>query len=113
MTLSTIEKIAALGDPTRRQIFEILVTQPASVGRIASQFPITRSAVSQHLRVLKEAGLVKHETFGTRNVYYVDVSGVASLRNYFDSLWQKALTDFKTAAERSLTRRGKRKETKK
>src|SRR5262245_8735593 len=113
MTVSTIQKIAALGDATRREIFEILVTRPASVGHIATQLPITRSAVSQHLRVLKEAGLVKHQTFGTRNVYYVDLNGVVSLRDYFDSLWQRALTDFKTAAERSFTQKTKKKETKK
>jgi predicted transcriptional regulator len=62
----------------RREIFEMLAANPSAVGDIARRLPVTRSAVSQHLRVLKEAGLVEHQTFGTRNVYNVSLAGVAS-----------------------------------
>ena len=83
----------------RRQIFEMLAASPCAVGEIARRLPVTRSAVSQHLRVLKEAGLVEHQTFGTSNVYHVSLAGVASLRDYFDALWEKALSDYKAVAE--------------
>ena len=109
MTPVTSQKIAALGDSMRREIFEMLVTNPSAVGDIARRLPVTRSAVSQHLRVLKEAGLVEHQTFGTRNVYHVSLAGIASLRDYFDALWERALSDYKAVAE-DLYRK-KRKET--
>ena len=99
MTPATSQKIAALGDSMRREIFEMLVTNLSAVGDIARRLPVTRSAVSQHLRVLKEAGLVEHRTFGTRNVYHVSLAGVASLRDYFDALWERALSDYKAVAE--------------
>src|SRR5215469_14471038 len=99
MSPATSQKIAALGDSMRREIFEMLVANPSAVGDIARRLPVTRSAVSQHLRVLKEAGLVDHRTFGTRNVYHVSLAGVASLRDYFDALWEKALRDYKAVAE--------------
>ena len=99
-TLSTAsQKIAALGDSMRREIFEMLAANPSAVGDLARRLPVTRSAVSQHLRVLKEAGLVDHKTFGTRNVYHVNLAGVASLRDYFDALWERALSDYKAIAE--------------
>ena len=109
MSPATGQKIAALGDSMRREIFEMLVTNPSAVGDIARRLPVTRSAVSQHLRVLKEAGLVDHRTFGTRNVYHVSLAGIASLRDYFDALWERALSDYKAVAE-DLYRK-KRKET--
>jgi DNA-binding transcriptional ArsR family regulator len=93
------QKIAALGDSMRREIFEMLAANPSAVGDIARRLPVTRSAVSQHLRVLKEAGLVEHQTFGTRNVYHVSLAGIASLRDYFDALWERALNDYKAVAE--------------
>ena len=93
------QKMAALGDSMRREIFEMLAAKPSAVGDIARRLPVTRSAVSQHLRVLKEAGLVDHQTFGTRNVYRVSLAGVASLRDYFDALWERALNDYKAVAE--------------
>jgi len=102
-----LDRIAALGDPTRRGIFEVLAAGPCSVAEIARQLPVTRPAVSQHLRVLKEAGLVKHETFGTRHLYQIDVIGVAAIRDYLDSLWQRALINFKAEAERSFAEIGK------
>jgi len=107
--LAARQKIAALGEPMRREIFEILAANPSAVGEIARRLPITRSGVSQHLRVLKDAGLVDHKTVGTRNVYRVDLAGVASLRDYFDALWERALSDFKAAAESSYARKRKEK----
>ena len=103
------QKIAALGDFMRRQIFEMLAANPSAVGDIARRLPVTRSAVSQHLRVLKEAGLVDHQTFGTRNVYHINLAGVASLRDYFDALWEKALSDYKAVAEDLYRRKRKEK----
>ena len=108
MVPTASKKIAALGDSMRREIFEMLAAKPSAVGDIARRLPVTRSAVSQHLRVLKEAGLVDHQTFGTRNVYRVSLAGVASLRDYFDSLWERALNDYKAVAEDLY--RNKRKE---
>jgi len=93
----------------RREIFEMLATKPSAVGDIARRLPVTRSAVSQHLRVLKEAGLVDHQTFGTRNVYRVNLAGVASLRDYFDAIWEKALSDYKAVAEDLYRRQPKEK----
>src|ERR1700731_4438440 len=106
---TSIHKIAALADPTRRKIFEILAAGgPASVADIARRLPVTRPAVSQHLRVLKDMGLVTHQTAGTRHIYRLDPQGIAALRDYLDSLWERALTDFKAAAERSFMREKER-----
>jgi DNA-binding transcriptional ArsR family regulator len=109
MAPTASRKIAALGDSKRREIFEMLAANPSAVGDIARRLPVTRSAVSQHLRVLKEAGLVDHQTFGTRNVYHVSLAGVASLRDYFDALWERALSDYKAVAEDLYTRKRKEK----
>jgi DNA-binding transcriptional ArsR family regulator len=100
--IEPIHRIAALGDATRRQIFGILAGGPSSVAAIASRLPVTRPAVSQHLRVLKDVGLVTHQTVGTRHIYRLDPDGIAALRDYLDSLWERALNDFKAAAERSF-----------
>jgi DNA-binding transcriptional ArsR family regulator len=89
----------ALGDPTRRAIFERLRSGPQAVGEIADELPISRPAVSQHLRVLKEAGLVTERRNGTRRIYRVDPDGLAGLRAYFDEFWNEALAAFKAAAE--------------
>ena len=89
----------ALGDRTRRAIFEMLRKGPRAVGEIAGELPVSRPAVSQHLRVLKEAGLVTERRNGTRRFYRVDPEGVASLRDYFDEFWNEALAAFKEAAE--------------
>jgi DNA-binding transcriptional ArsR family regulator len=86
----------ALGDPTRRQILEELGRGPAPVGQIAARLPISRPAVSQHLRVLERAGLVTHESVGTRNVYRVDADGLAALRRWLDRFWATALESFTT-----------------
>jgi DNA-binding transcriptional ArsR family regulator len=89
----------ALGDPTRRAIFERLRSGPRAVGEIADELPVSRPAVSQHLRVLKEAGLVTERRNGTRRLYRLDPDGLGRLRDYFDSFWNDALAAFKAAAE--------------
>jgi DNA-binding transcriptional ArsR family regulator len=89
----------ALGDPTRREIMERLRIGPQAVGEIASELPVSRPAVSQHLRVLKEAGLVTERKDGTRRIYGVDPKAIGDLRAYFDSFWEQALAGFRTAAE--------------
>jgi DNA-binding transcriptional ArsR family regulator len=89
----------ALGDRTRRAIFEQLRKGPRAVGEIAGELPVSRPAVSQHLRVLKEAGLVTERRNGTRRIYRVDPDGLAGLRTYFDEFWNEALAAFKAAAE--------------
>ena len=90
---------AALGDPTRRLVFERLAKRPMSVGRVAQGLSVSRPAVSQHLKVLKDAGLVVDRTEGTRRIYQVDPRGVEAMRNYLDRFWDRALSAFKTAAE--------------
>jgi DNA-binding transcriptional ArsR family regulator len=94
------EGIAALADPTRRAIFERLRSGPRPVVEIARGLPVSRPAVSQHLRVLKDAGLVRERKAGTRNFYSVDGDGLAELRDYFEELWEEALAAFKEAAEK-------------
>ena len=89
----------ALGDPTRRLIFERLARGPLPVGKLASRLTVTRPAVSQHLKVLKDAGLVVDRAQGTRRVYSVDPDGIAALRAYLDRFWDQALTTFKELAE--------------
>ena len=91
--------IAALADPTRRAVFERLRGGPRAVGEIAAELPVSRPAVSQHLRVLKEAGLVTERKNGTQRLYRIDPAGVAALRDYFDGFWTDALAAFKAAAE--------------
>src|ERR671933_218713 len=96
--------IGALGDPTRRAIFEQLRGGPRAVGEIAARLPVSRPAVSQHLRVLKEAGLVIDRQNGTRRLYRVDPDGLAELRAYLDGFWDEALARFKAEAEREQAR---------
>ena len=96
------DQMAALSDPTRRRVFHMLAAGPSSVADIARHLPVSRPAVSQHLRVLKEARLVTVRAEGTRHLYQLDPRGVAALRDYLDSLWQTALDQFKHQAERSL-----------
>ena len=90
---------AALADPTRREVFERLRRGPLAVGEIARGLPVSRPAVSQHLRVLKEAGLVSEQRDGTRRLYRVEPKGLAELRAYFEELWTDALAAFKEAAD--------------
>jgi DNA-binding transcriptional ArsR family regulator len=91
--------VEALGDPTRRAIFERLADGPCSVGELAAGLPVSRPAVSQHLRVLKEAGLVFDRPEGTRRLYQLDPNGLGALRAYVDRFWSQALAAFKAAAE--------------
>jgi DNA-binding transcriptional ArsR family regulator len=94
------DAFTALGDPTRRAIFERVAERPRAVGELAAELPVSRPAVSQHLRVLKEAGLVVGRADGTRRIYGADPDGVAALRSYLDRFWNHALEAFKDAAER-------------
>jgi DNA-binding transcriptional ArsR family regulator len=89
----------ALGDPTRRAIFERVAERPRSVGELARGLPVSRPAVSQHLRVLKDVGLVVDRPAGTRRIYQADPRGVAAVRDYFDRVWDQALTAFQQAAD--------------
>lgn len=89
----------ALGDATRRAIFERLSRGPSAVGELARDLPVSRPAVSQHLKVLATAGLVAHRVDGTRHVYRVEPGAVAGLRRYFEQVWTDALSAFKHAAE--------------
>jgi DNA-binding transcriptional ArsR family regulator len=89
----------ALADPTRRAIFERIAERPAAVGELAEELPVSRPAVSQHLKVLKEAGLVIDEPDGTRRIYQLHPEGVAALRAYLDTFWNQALVAFKRAVE--------------
>src|SRR5437764_10621331 len=95
-----LDGFAALADPTRRTIFELIAERPQAVGELAGDLPVSRPAVSQHLRVLKEAGLVVDQPDGARRIYQVDPDGVDALRGYLDQFWNQALTAFKAAAER-------------
>src|SRR3974390_2047546 len=92
--------LSCLADPTRRRIFERLRSGPASVGVVARGLPVSRPAVSQHLRVLKEAGLVIDQPVGSRRVYYIDPDGLGALRAWLDQFWTDALVAFKNELER-------------
>jgi DNA-binding transcriptional ArsR family regulator len=98
-----VEGLGLLGDPTRRAIFELLARRPSTVGELAQQLPITRSAVSQHLRVLKDGGLVVSQAEGTRRIYRLNPDGVTALRTYLDRIWKEALTAFGKAAQAAPT----------
>ena len=93
--------LSALGDPTRAAVFDRLRLGPAPVVELARGLPVSRPAVSQHLRVLHDAGLVTVRRDGTRRVYAVDPSGVREVRDYFDEMWRTALAAFKDAADRA------------
>jgi DNA-binding transcriptional ArsR family regulator len=95
--------LTALGDPTRRAIFDRLADGPRAVVELANGLPVSRPAVSQHLRVLKEAGLVVVQRAGARHLYRVDPDGLGALRSYLDRFWNRALADFKRAAESKET----------
>jgi DNA-binding transcriptional ArsR family regulator len=91
----------ALADPTRRAIFERIAERPQAVVELAGELPVSRPAVSQHLKVLKDAGLVVDRADGTRRIYQLDPDGVDALRGYLDQFWNQALRAFKVTAERS------------
>lgn len=87
----------AMGDRTRRSILERLAERPCAVGELAADLPVSRPAVSQHLKVLKESGLVHDESVGTRRIYRLDPAGVQALRDQLDTFWNRALTNYDTA----------------
>src|SRR5215468_10698442 len=98
---NTDRALAAIADPTRRQVLERLAAGPRSVGEIAHGLPVSRPAVSQHLRVLKDAGLVADRAEGTRRVYAIDPQGLGALRQWLDQFWDAALQAFAEEVERS------------
>jgi DNA-binding transcriptional ArsR family regulator len=94
--------LAALADPTRRRVFESLKSGPQAVGAIARGMPVSRPAVSQHLKVLKGAGLVADRPEGTRHVYYIDPNGLGALRAWLDQFWDQTLERFQAEVELSV-----------
>ena len=101
--------LECLSDPTRRRVFERLRGGPKSVGALAKGLPVSRPAVSQHLRALKQAGLVSDKPEGTRRIYYIDPNGLGQLRRWLDEFWDEALIAFKDEVEKGNlhTPRGK------
>jgi DNA-binding transcriptional ArsR family regulator len=93
------DMMTALGDPTRQAIFDRLGDGPRPVGELAAELPVSRPAVSQHLKVLKEVGLVRDRQAGTRRLYQVDPAGLAILRSYLDQFWERSLAAFQAAVE--------------
>jgi DNA-binding transcriptional ArsR family regulator len=100
--------LECLSDPTRRRVFERLRSGPQSVGVLARGLPVSRPAVSQHLKALKAAGLVIDRSEGTRRVYYIDPDGLGELRRWIDQFWDDALDSFKQEVEQPKTLRGKK-----
>ncbi|MGO9934338.1 MAG: ArsR/SmtB family transcription factor [Steroidobacteraceae bacterium] len=98
--MTYVNALTALADPTRRAVFERLRGGPASVGELAAGLPVSRPAVSQHLKALKQAGLVDGRPDGAKRVYYIDPSGLGELRRYIDQFWESALQAFKTEVEK-------------
>ena len=98
----TLDSFAALADPTRRTIFERVAAQPSAVGDLARGLPVSRPAVSQHLKVLKEAGLVSETAEGTRRIYRIDPRGIGEMREWLDRQWATALDAFKDFADRQI-----------
>jgi DNA-binding transcriptional ArsR family regulator len=99
-----VEPLDALGEPTRRAIFERLADRPQAVGELARELPVSRPAVSQHLRVLKDARLVTDRRAGNRRIYAIDPTGVRELREYLERFWTKALAAYKAAVEKAATK---------
>jgi DNA-binding transcriptional ArsR family regulator len=99
VTTYAIDGWSALGDPTRRTIFARLAAAPSAVGELAATLPVTRPAVSQHLKVLKDAGLVVDRRAGNRRIYQLDPDGIGELRAYLDQFWSRALAAYKAAVE--------------
>ncbi len=99
MPTNATDGLTALSDPTRRAIFERLADGPCPVGELARALPVTRPAVSQHLKVLKQAGLVVDRADGTRRIYQLNPDGIGALRTYLDRFWGRSLHAFQQAAE--------------
>lgn len=94
-----------MADPTRRAIFELVADRPRPVGELAKELPVSRPAVSQHLKVLQEVGLVKHRAEGTRRIYAVNPDGLAELRAYLDHFWDQALASFRDIVDQAAEER--------
>ncbi|HEX5782988.1 MAG TPA: metalloregulator ArsR/SmtB family transcription factor [Solirubrobacteraceae bacterium] len=105
MTTYQADVWTALGDPTRRAIFERLVERPHAVGELAGEFPVSRPAVSQHLRVLKDARLVVDRPAGNRRIYQVDPTGLGTLRADLERFWGQALVNYKAVVEQRTEER--------
>ncbi len=101
MVAYEVDQWAALGDPTRRAIFERLAARPRAVGELASELPVSRPAVSQHLKVLKRAGLVADRPVGTRRIYRLDPDGLEAVRAQLERFWTQALAAYKQVVEQS------------
>lgn len=101
--MAYVDAFAALADPTRRRVFERLKSGPQAVGALAKGLPVSRPAVSQHLKALKEAGLVADRSEGTRRVYYIDPHGLAAVRRWLDQFWDEALAAFQAEVERRVS----------
>ena len=99
--MSTDLLLDALGDGTRRAIVDLLAARPRAVGELSAELPVTRPAVSLHLKVLRDAGLVTSQPAGTRRIYRLEPAGLAALRTHLDQLWARSLDSFKTAAEKA------------
>jgi DNA-binding transcriptional ArsR family regulator len=99
VTTNQAERIGVLGDPTRRAIFELLAERARPVGELAASLPVSRPAVSQHLKVMKDVGLVVDHQDGTRRVYRLDPEALAELRAYLDQMWTRSLSAFQAAVE--------------
>lgn len=99
MTAYVPQALTALADPTRRTIFELLAEHPRAVSELAAELPVSRPAVSQHLKVLKEAGLVIDRAAGSRRLYQLEPAGLSELRAYLDRFWNQALASFTRAVE--------------
>jgi len=100
--MTNIDSLSALADSTRRQLFELLRDGPHTVNELASRLPVTQPAVSQHLKVLKDARLVAVRKQGNRRIYSIDPKGLVELRSYVDGLWEDVLVEFSKAAEQLL-----------
>jgi DNA-binding transcriptional ArsR family regulator len=98
--------LAALADPTRRAVFERLAGGPRAVGELAQGLPVSRPAVSQHLKVLKTAGLVADRSEGTRRVYFIDPAGLGAIRAWLDQFWDHALEAFQAEVESQTDKQG-------
>jgi DNA-binding transcriptional ArsR family regulator len=105
VTTNAQAMLTALGDPTRQAILDLLLEGPQPVGELAARLPVSRPAVSQHLKVLKEVGLVVDRQQGTRRVYRVDPAGVAAIRAHLDRFWQRALVAFAEHADKQARQR--------
>lgn len=102
--MTNVKAFAALADPTRREVFERLSRGPRAVGDLAHDMPVSRPAVSQHLKVLKEAGLVTDRPDGARRVYQIDPRGLGQIRAWLDQFWDVALDAFKAEVERQAAK---------